>query len=83
VKARTGPKEMDSIKKKSVKSVYNHITRMDNGKAYKDVWKTKIHEKVRFFYVVGYAKVNPHKKIWLKETEVVIYVITSVVNLKQ
>jgi hypothetical protein len=39
---------------------------MDNGKAYKDVWKTKIHEKVRFFYVVGYAKVNPHKKNMIK-----------------
>jgi hypothetical protein len=36
-------------KKFSVKSIYNHITRMDNGNAYKSIWKTKIPEKVRIF----------------------------------
>jgi hypothetical protein len=27
--------------------VYNHITRLDNGKAYKEIWKAKILEKVK------------------------------------
>jgi hypothetical protein len=33
----------------SVKSVYNHMTTMDNDKAYKTIWKAKILEKVKIF----------------------------------
>jgi hypothetical protein len=35
--------------KNSVKSVYNHMTRMDSSFAYKSTWKAKISEKVKIF----------------------------------
>jgi hypothetical protein len=52
--------EMDNIKK-SVKSVYNHITMRGNGKAYKDIESQNPRESENF-YVVGNAKVNSHKR---------------------
>jgi hypothetical protein len=36
-------------KKFSVKSVYEHLTKNENGPTYKAIWKTKIPEKVKLF----------------------------------
>jgi hypothetical protein len=38
-------------KRFTVKSVYEHLTRHDNGPDYKRVWKAKIHDKNQDIYV--------------------------------
>jgi hypothetical protein len=40
----------------SAKSVYEHLTREDNGPTYKDISKAKIPEKVKIFNVVNCSK---------------------------
>jgi hypothetical protein len=36
-------------KKITVKSVYDHLTKNDNGPAFKNIWKSKLPEKIRIF----------------------------------
>jgi hypothetical protein len=39
--------EMDKSGKFSIKSVYEHLTKNENGPAYKAIWNAKVPEKVK------------------------------------
>jgi hypothetical protein len=66
-------------KKITVKSVYDHLTKNDNGPAFKNIWKSKLPEKIRIFMWflaqrVVLTKDNMLKKNW-KGILIVIFVV--------
>jgi hypothetical protein len=61
--------EGTTSKKFSIKSVYDHLTREDNGHAYTSIWKAKIPEKLKIFMWLRaqksiLTKDNMIKTIW-------------------
>jgi hypothetical protein len=53
--------EMDKSGKFSIKSVYEHLTKNENGLAYKAIWNAKVPEKVKKNHVACCSKSNSHE----------------------
>jgi hypothetical protein len=49
-------------KKISIRSLYHHLTREDNDHANTSIWKAKILEKNKDFYVPNSTEVYTHKR---------------------
>jgi hypothetical protein len=69
-------------RKFTVKSVYDHLTKNDNGPAFKYIWKSKLPEKIRIFMWFLAQGVVLTKDNMLKKIGRGILIVTFVVHWK-
>jgi hypothetical protein len=70
--------EMDKSGKFSIKSVYEHLTKNENGPAYKAIWNAKVPEKVKKIMWLVAQKAILMKDNMLKNIGKEILIATSV-----